>query len=321
MKISINVCFALAILTVTSACVQLQTLPSRDEPWDWSVERIEASVDSIRAGRDLNPEFWPGGARVAILLSFDVDNETVWVKNANFSIGNLSQGQYGARVGLPRILDVLDEYQVPASFFVPVISFEISPDMVGAIQESGRHEIGIHGWIHERSDQLQSGDEERLIRRSVARMTEIIGKRPVGHRAPGWTFSEDTLDLLLNMNFLYDSSLMADDRPYELNKNGVPSNLVELPVEWILDDAPLINPRGNRYSSPRDLLQVYKDEFDLAYEEETMFLLTLHPHISGYRSRILILRELIEYIKAKPDVWFGTHEEAARWVRQQADMD
>jgi peptidoglycan/xylan/chitin deacetylase (PgdA/CDA1 family) len=156
---------------------------------------------------------------------------------------------------------------------------------------------------------------------AVERMTDLVGKRPVGYRAPSWNFSDDTLELLMELGFLYDSSLMADDRPYEIVANGEATGFVELPVDWILDDAPLMNPLGDRYSSPRDVLQVYKDEFDVAYDEGTVFVLTMHPHYIGHRSRIVALRELIEYIKTKPGVWFGTHEEAVRWVREQAGMD
>ena len=168
---------------------------------------------------------------------------------------------------------------------------------------------------------LPRADEERLLRIAVERMTDLIGKRPVGYRAPSWNFSDNTLDLLIDMDFLYDSSLMADDRPYELLANGKATGFVELPVDWILDDAPLMNPLGGRYSSPRDVLQVYIDEFEGAYEERTAFVLTMHPHYIGHRSRIVVLRELIEHIKSKPDVWFGTHEQAVRWVRKQAGMD
>ena len=130
-----------------------------------------------------------------------------------------------------------------------------------------------------------------------------------------------SLDLLMSMGFLYDSSLMADDRPYELIADGEETGFVELPVHWILDDAPLMNPLGDRYSSPRDVLQVFKDEFDVAYDEGTTFVLTMHPHYIGHRSRIVVLRELIEYIKSKPGVWFATHETAVRYVREQAGMN
>ena len=292
-----------------------------DPSWEWSEERIENAVNKVRAGRNLNPDSWPDGARVAVLLSFDVDNETIWLRNGDTNVGGLSQGQYGGRVGLVRILKLLEEQDISASFFGPAMSFSLAPEMITAIQSAGRHEIGVHGWIHEFNANLPLAEEERLLRMAVERMTELIGKRPVGYRAPSWNFSDNTLDLLMEMGFLYDSSLMADDRPYELVADGEPTGFVELPVDWILDDAPLMNPLGNRYSSPREVLQVYKDEFDVAYDEGTVFVLTMHPHYIGHRSRIVVLKELIEYIKTKPGVWFGTHEEAVRWVREQAGMD
>lgn len=292
-----------------------------DPSWAWSEQRIADAVNKVRAGRDLTPDSWPGGARVAVLLSFDVDNETIWLRNGDTSIGGLSQGQYGARVGLGRILRLLDEHDIGASFFGPAISFSLAPEMIEAIQASGRHEIGVHGWIHERNALLPRADEERLLRMAIQRMTELIGQRPVGYRAPSWNFSDNTLELLMELGFLYDSSLMADDRPYEIVADGESTGFVELPVDWILDDAPLMNPLGDRYSNPREVLQVYKDEFDIAYEERTVFLLTMHPHYIGHRSRIVALRELIEYIKTKPGVWFGTHEDAVRWVKEQAGME
>lgn len=307
---------AAGVFLVQSAALGQDEQP----PWQWSEDRVFAEVNKVRAGRDLNPDAWPGDARVAVLLSFDVDNETVWLRDGDTGVGGLSQGQYGARIGLPRILALLDEYRIPATFFGPAMSFTLNPDMVKKIQASGRHEIGIHGWIHERNNQLPRDEEERLLRQAVERMTELTGGRPVGYRAPSWNFSDATLELLLELGFLYDSSLMADDRPYELNANGKPSGLVELPVDWILDDAPLFNPLGQRYASPREILQVYKDEFDMAYAEGTVFVLTMHPHYIGHRSRIVILRELIDYIRGHADVWFGTHESAVRWVREQAGM-
>lgn len=289
-------------------------------PWEWSEERIFSEVGRVRAGQSLNPESWPGDGRVAVLLSFDVDNETVWLRNGDTNVGGLSQGEYGSRVALARVLDLLEEYEIPASFFAPAMSFTLAPHQVDLIQASGRHEIGIHGWIHERNNQLPRAEEERLLRMAIDRMTELTGTRPVGYRAPSWNFSDATLDLLLELGFLYDSSLMADDRPYELLADGEPTGMVELPVDWILDDAPLFNPLGDRYASPREVLQVYKDEFDVAYEEGTMFLMTMHPHYIGHRSRIVILRELIEHIRSKPGVWFGTHADAAEYVRSQAGM-
>jgi peptidoglycan/xylan/chitin deacetylase (PgdA/CDA1 family) len=124
--------------------------------------------------------------------------------------------------------------------------------------------------------------------------------------------------MLRELGFQYDSSLMSDDRPYELLEDGQATGIVELPVDWILDDAPLFDPRGNNYASPRDVLQVYIDEFDRAWEERGMFLLTMHPHISGHRSRIIVLEKLIEHIMAKGGVWFATHQQLAEYVKRLA---
>ena len=287
--------------------------------WTWSDQRVFDTVNEVRAGRSLQPDVWPDGARVAVLLSFDVDNETIALRFGEPTIGALSQGEYGARVGLGRVVDVLDRHQIPASFFIPAVSLMLNPDMADVIKRLDRHEFAVHGWIHEMNTALDEETERELLVRAVDYITEVTGERPVGYRAPSWNFSEHTLNIIRELGFVYESSLMADDRPYELLASGEPTGIVELPVEWILDDAPLLNPLGNRYSSPDEVLQVYIDEFDRAYDEGTMFLLTMHPHYIGHRSRIVILERLIEHIRAKGDVWFATHLEAAEYVKQAAE--
>ena len=287
--------------------------------WEWSDQQVLDAVNAVRAGRNLQPASWPGGARVAVLLSFDVDNETVFLRYGEPTIGGLSQGEYGARRALPRVVDLLDRHRVPASFFIPAVSLWLNRGQVDVIQRAGHHEFAVHGWIHERNSQLSEEQERALLTRAVDSLTAWTGSRPVGYRAPSWDFSPWTLDLIRDLGFLYDSSLMADDRPYEIDADGQPTGVVELPVEWILDDAPLLNPRGDSYSAPRDVLQVYIDEFDRAYEEGSMFLLTMHPHYVGHRSRIVILEQLIEHIQSRPGVWFATHREAAEYVLAQAE--
>jgi peptidoglycan/xylan/chitin deacetylase (PgdA/CDA1 family) len=313
------------VLTLT-ACQLPADLNSQSQdlaaPWDWSEEFVRGAVNQVRAGRNLNPESWPDGARVAVLLSFDVDNETVMgLRTGEISIGPLSQGQYGHRVALPRILDLIDKEEIPATFFFPAWSLKIAPQQAQIIKASGRHEIAVHGWIHELNTTLDAATEERLLQKATDEIENITGNRPVGYRAPSWNHSPNTLTIVRKMGFLYESSLMHDDRPYELVQNGEATGLVELPVDWILDDAPLFNPRGNSYMNPRDVMQVWIDEFDKAWEEGTMFSLTMHPHVSGHRSRIVALEGLIKHIKSKGGVWFGTHEQAARYVRGQAGMD
>ena len=285
-----------------------------------SEDEIRARVSGVRAGRSLQPASWPNGARVAVTLSFDVDNETLSIRRQEPSIGALSQGEFGGRVGLQRVVDLLDRHEIPASFFIPAVSMMLAPDMVDVIQASGRHEFGVHGWIHERNTALDAETERELVTRALGYLEQATGTRPVGYRAPSWNFSPNTMSIIRGLGFLYDSSLMSDDRPYELVADGDPTGMVELPVEWILDDAPLMNPLGNSYTPPRELLQVYIDEFDKAYEEGTMFLLTTHPHIIGRRSRVIILEELIAHIQTKGDVWFATHQQVAEYVKAQAGL-
>ncbi|MDH5758459.1 MAG: polysaccharide deacetylase [Gemmatimonadota bacterium] len=291
-------------------------------PWEWTEDEVRTAVNQVRAGRDLTPSEWPGGNRVAVLLSFDVDNETVFgLRDGEISVGPITEGEYGSRVALPRVLNLLDEYDVPASFFIPAWSLKLAPQQAGMIQASGRHEIGVHGWIHERNSGIEDAAvEKRLLEQALATLTEITGERPVGYRAPSWNFSPNTLSIVRELGFLYESSLMSDDRPYEILQNGEATGIVELPVDWTLDDAPLLSPQGARYSSPRDVMQVWIDEFDMAWEEGTIFLLTMHPHRIGHRSRIVALEGLIQHMKAKGGVWFATHRDAASYVREQAGM-
>ena len=317
--------FALFLTALLTACAPVEPPTEEAEvspPWEWTDQEGFSAVNQVRAGRDLTPAVWPGGARVAVLLSFDVDNETVQgLRDGTVSIGPLSQGEYGHRVALPRVLDLLRREGIPASFFFPAWSLKIAPHQAGMIQESGLHEIAVHGWIHERNSALDGETELRLLQQAVQTVEEIAGVRPVGYRAPSWNFSPNTLDIVQDLGFLYESSLMADDRPYEIVADGEPTGVVELPVDWILDDAPLFNPLGDRYASPRDVMQVWIDEFDKAWEEGTMLLLTMHPHIIAHRSRIVALEGLIDHIQAKGGAWFATHEQAARYIREQAGMD
>lgn len=303
---------------------QAQPVPqtSAKPGWQWTMDSVNTVVNAVRAGRSLQPKAWPNGARVAVLLSFDVDNETVALRFGEPTVGSLSQAQYGARAGLQRIVTLLDAHRIPATFFIPSVSLALTPSMADVIKKSGRHEFGVHGWIHEMNSTLPDSIERRLLTRALSELTTLTRTKPTGYRAPSWNFSPNTLSILRDLGFRYESSLMADDRPYELNQNGKPTGIVEIPVEWILDDAPLFDPRGDRYSPPRDVARVWMDEFDKAYDEGTMLVLTMHPHISGHRSRIIALEQLIAHIESKGagKVWWATHGEAAEYVRKQASL-
>ena len=290
-------------------------------PWQWPEERWRGIVNRVRAGRSLRPAQWQGGARCAVALSFDSDHETNELREAGESIGRLSQGQYGNRQGIPRILDILKRHDVRASFFVPAVTALLYPDEQRRVAAEG-HEIGIHGWIHERNSELPVEAERDLQMRAADALEKVAGARPVGIRTPSWDFSPNTLAITREMGLIYDSSLMADVDCYELLMNGEQSGVVELPVEWIRDDAVYFN--MNRFASlrpytpPADVFDIFKREFDAAYREGGLFQLTMHPHISGYRSRVWILEELIRHIQAKKDVWFATHADVVRYAKANA---
>jgi len=284
----------------------------------WTEDQLKAAVAPLRAGRKLTPTSWPNNARVAVCVSFDIDNESPALArgNTNPDLSAMSDTEFGAKEGLPRILRILDQRGIPASFYIPAVSNILAPEMVTEIQKSGRHEIALHGWIHESvASLLDAGEEERLLKQAIDYFTKVTGKRPVGSRTGGWAISPYTIAIEQKLGLLYDSSMMAMDEPYELVANGKPTGLVELPVTWVQDDAPYFG-RTGALPSPELIFNVYKDEFDMAYEEHTMLMLTMHPHVSGRRSRAVHLAKLLDYMKAKPGVWFATAQQIAEYVKK-----
>jgi peptidoglycan/xylan/chitin deacetylase (PgdA/CDA1 family) len=291
------------------------------QPWQWPDEHWQRLIRQVRAGRRLRPARWPDDAHCAVALSFDSDHETNELRDGGKSIGRLAWGQYGARVGVPRILALLQRYGVKASFYVPAVAALTYPEEQRRVVAEG-HEIGIHGWIHELNSVLPYETERDLMHRAADALERIAGARPVGLRTPSWDFSPHTLRIEKEMGLLYDSSLMADEDCYELLLDGEPSGVIEVPVEWVRDDAVYF--MMNRFQSlrpytpPADVLDIFRRELDGAYEEGGLCQLTFHPHIIGYRSRIWILEELIRDAQSRPGVWFGTHAEVAAWARDHS---
>jgi peptidoglycan-N-acetylglucosamine deacetylase len=293
----------------------------RDAPWAWDERRWRTGVDKVRAGRSLRPLQWRNGARVCVALSFDSDHESSTLRDGSVSPGRLSQGEYGSRVAVPRILNLLARHGIRASFFVPAVVAMLHPDEQRRVVDEG-HELAMHGWIHEMTSELTPGVERDLMQRAYETLAKLAGRPPVGVRCPSWDFSPATLSLIRELGLVYDSSLMADDEPYELLEDGKATGVVELPVEWIKDDAPYFGMnRGSSlrpYTPPSAVLEIFKKEFDGALADGGLFLLTMHPHIIGHRSRIGLLAELITHMKAAGGVWFATHEEVARYCLAHA---
>ncbi len=283
---------------------------------DSTEDEIRRAVAAARLGRKLTPKTWPNGAQVAVCITFDVDNELLQ-RNKPLPVP-LSVGEYGATTAIPRILNLLDRHQIPATFFMPAMSIMLHPEMVPAIVSRHRHEIGVHGWIHEFwPDIADAGAEERLLARDIDYLTKAAGERPVGVRAPSSGFSPHTFDLIRKAGLLYDSSLLAADEPYEISSNGQPSGVIELPISEVDNDYVYYGETANgALPSPDAVFAIYKAEFDMAYQERTMFILTQHPHVGGRRSRIVELDRLLSYIQSKPGVWFATMKQAAGYVKQ-----
>src|ERR1700689_1100045 len=240
------------------------------EPWQWPEAHWRKLVDRVRAGKALRPAEWPGGARCAVALSFDSDHETSDLREGGTSIGRLAWGQYGARVGVPRILKLLDKYQVKASFYVPAVTALLHPDEQRRVVAEG-HEIGIHGWIHELNSVLPYEAERDLMLRAGDVLEKTTGLRPVGLRTPSWDFSWNTLAIEQEMGLLYDSSLMSDEDCYELLLDGEPWGGVNVGGGGGRAEAFFLVKTGFAapppYPPPADVLDIFRREFEAAYAD------------------------------------------------------
>lgn len=290
-------------------------------PWEWPEATWRRMIERARAGRSLKPTHWPGGARCAVTLSFDADHETIPLRDGDPSPMRISQGQYGARQGVPRIRALLARHSIPATFFYPGVSALLHEDEVRAVAQDG-HEIGLHSWIHEKNTDLDYEAERSVNLRAAEVLERLAGRAPVGMRTASWDFSVNTMRIIREMGLLYDSSLMGDDDPYELTADGEPTGIVELPPEWIRDDAVYFNMHRfsalRPYTPPSAVEEIFRGEFDGAWEEGGVFLLTMHPHHIGHRSRLPLLDRLMQHMKARGSCWFCTHEQLARWCKEHA---
>jgi peptidoglycan-N-acetylglucosamine deacetylase len=300
-----------------TADLQQPSAPANTPAYRFTEDQMKAAVP-VRVGRKLTTRGWPDGAKAAVTLTFEMDAEASAVTPGEMLPVPLSAREYGIIKGLPRVLDLLDQHKVPATFFFAAVNASLHPDAVEQIKKRNRHEIALNGWMNENLGELNdAAREQRLLDDSIATLTKIAGKRPVGWRAPSWAFSRHTLGLIQKAGFLYDSSLMGRDEPYEINAYEQPTGITELPVNAILNDEPYFA-TSRSLPSPELIFKVYQDEFDVAYREGTMLLLTLHPYVTGHRSRIVHLDTLLTYIKSKPGVWFATAEQVATHVKQSS---
>ena len=257
---------------------------------------------------------WPRDAQAGCAFTFDLDAETLWMVRGVSEPVALSQGRFGVLEAMPRILEILRAAQIHGTFFIPAWVASHYPDTVRAIAGEG-HEIGCHGDEHESVTNLGRAREQEILQKSVEVLTKLTGgRRPIGYRAPAWQLSPDTLSLLVAEGFDYSSNMMDRLVPY-LHPPIDGHSLVEIPVSWVLDDAPFFLFSGQRaMQAPGPVLQGWLTEFEGITSARGITNFTFHPQIIGRPSRLACLRELVDHVRHTPRAWVAPLAEiSAHW--------
>lgn len=269
----------------------------------------------------INDFAWPDGHTSAASFTFDVDAESGAIAYDSTFTGHMSlmtHQSYGPLVALPKLLHLLGRSEVTATFFVPGYTADLYPDAIRRIADAG-HEIAHHGWMHEKTTALTDAQEAEMLDRGLASL-DRLGIRPVGYRAPWWEYNYRTTAMLAERGFLYDSSLLDGDVPYRFTAPDAGGDLVEIPVDWGLDDWEQYGfypgwTGSGVIESPNKALEMWTLEAEAAAATAGCFVLTNHPFISGRPSRALALAQLIERVKDLDGVWVTSLEQIARHAR------
>lgn len=265
---------------------------------------------------------WPDGKKCAVALTFDVDGESSPIardrEHGHEKLTQISIASYEVSVGVPRILDSLKAYGIKSSFYIPGFNAELHPAMVESIVAGG-HEIGHHGYLHERPDTLSDEEEEAVLVRGIESLQRLTGRKPVGYRSPAWELKPGSPGLLKRYGFKYDSSLMGSDFPYLVSTSD--GDLLELPIQWILDDFPHFSVNHGGISSPQKVFEVWSSEFDGFHRFGGCYILTMHPFVTGRPSRIGLMERMIEYINGFDGVWWATLDEIANYALASGNCD
>ena len=272
----------------------------------------------------MDPEVtWPGGARIAVMISFDFDAESIWLARDPANArrpGVLSQGLYAVKRAVPKLMELLREERMPASFFIPGWVVDHHTDRCKEIRDAG-YEIGHHGYSHEWADPEHQEKEAEELDRASDSLMRHLGVRPKGYRPPAAEITDNTMRLLVERGFLYDTNMLDDVFPYRhVLPDGRPGP-IELPTHWSLGDAnyALTSIRHPRSIMPNHhILAIWQDEFAEIYRWGGLFNLVLHPQVIGRPSRIAMLRQFIAFTRRFPDVWYATGTEiATAWAAQE----
>lgn len=271
---------------------------------------------------------WPEGKQCAVMFSFDLDGDTTWengnrgLPNGEKYIKSLSVGQYGPKRCADRILDKLNQYGVKATFFIPGLTAERYPDVVKRIHASG-HEIGLHGYAHERFAGKTAQEQIEIIEKPQRILKELIGQDVQGFRTPSGDWAVETPGLLYERGIRYSSSMRGDDRPYRTVIDGKETDFIEIPTKWEVDDYVAMaynmypaEPAGqDRISCYKDVQDNFMREFEGHYKYGLCISFMSHPQVIGSPGRIQILDYLLKNITARKDVWVATGSEIADWYR------
>ena len=269
-----------------------------------------------------NPIPWPNGARCAVAMTWDMDADSAfhWYnqETAENLVATQSWVRYDPLIAIPRLVQEFKRLGLRQTFFVPGWVIEKYPRQIDLLVENG-HEIGLHGYLHERSNEVSPEDERYWLDRAMAAYEKHLGHRPCGWRAPSFAFSKHSLDYLLEAGFEYDTSLMGDDIPYAIESEK--GALLEFPIDWTLDDFPhYAHSRDFRFmmpiSAPQKAMEVFRAEFDAMWQYGGLWISVWHPFLSGRLARFAAVLELLDYMRAKGDVWFARLEEVCDHVKR-----
>lgn len=268
------------------------------------------------------PYRWPEGRSCGAVLSFDFDAESPYLWHHRDALGNslaeLEQRRFGPRQGVYRILDLLAAFHLRASFYIPGWVVDRHPRAVQAVAEAG-HELALHGYLHERVDQLDATQVEATLVRSLEAFQRAGLPKPTGFRSPSWEMTPDLLQALQKFGLEYDSSLMGYDHPYWIG------GLVEVPVQWMLDDAPYYRYVGRGETrapaTPTSVVEGWAQELEGIKRFGGLFMLTMHPWISGRGGRLLALERLLEGQRHEAAIWWTTAVELATHHRSAHPTD
>lgn len=265
---------------------------------------------------------WPDGNQCAAMITVNLSAELFWLRldpNCKNMPKTLSMGQYGMTRGLERVLDVLENHNIKATFFTPGKVSELYSSKIKKIIEKG-HEIAALGYEHENMALLSYEEQEKAMKKSIAAIEKYCGVTPKGFRAPEGELTLETLQIAQKAGMMYSSNCSDDDRPYKKNI-GTGKPMLEIPIHWALYDLPYFAfnykpafPNGQgRIANYTGVLNNWKDEFYGYHNYGLCYVLQIDPQTIGNPGRIRLLEEILDYIQESKDVWFATGTQMAQY--------